>query len=211
MKKIICFSDTHGKHHKMTDWFLKNPADILIFAGDYQFNDMDFGIDFISWFASLPYKQKVMTFGNHDGNFDIVTNEVFSHYKEITVLNHKYSEVLGIKFFGTPYSLHFSTWSFMEDEERLAELYAQIPDDIEILVTHSPASGILDETTRKNRAGSVSLLDRIKQLKNLKLVVCGHIHEARGMKVVDGVTYVNCATVDRQYAQLHDPIIVEFE
>lgn len=213
LRKYVCFSDTHGKHRQITDWLVEQAGDgenTLVCAGDYTFSHTDFGIDFISWFHSLPYKRKILTFGNHDSNYSLVTTEVLLHYDDIIILNHKPAYLDGVKWFGTPYSLRFFDWEFMEDEDRLAQLYRQIPDDTEILVTHSPPKGILDTTLRKNRAGSEALLDRINELPDLKYVICGHIHEARGVETVNGVTYLNAGIYDSRKKELNEPLSFTF-
>jgi len=69
-KKIVCFSDIHGQIDKnLTDWFNSHPGDILIFAGDQKGNRLEDGSKFASWITNLPYKYKVIVFGNHDDNY----------------------------------------------------------------------------------------------------------------------------------------------
>jgi Icc-related predicted phosphoesterase len=55
------------------------------------------------------------------------------------------------------------------------------------------------------------LLKKIKELKDLKLVVFGHIHRAHGMLVQDGVTYVNAAMCGEGYKIMWDPVVVTIE
>lgn len=204
MKKITCFSDTHGKHRELSSWFEKNSGDILIYAGDYQKNSFDDGVDFLNWFASLPFSKKVLTFGNHDSNWEIVTHEA-RKFKSVIVLNQDYANVLGVKIFASPYSVKFGNWWFMKTEPELEELYAKIPNSTKVLVTHSPAFNTVDACSNGWLAGSKALADRINELPNLKYHVCGHIHEAYGMVKKNGLTYINAASMDELYHVVHEP------
>jgi len=207
-KKIICFSDSHGWHHnkKLSNWFENNPADILLFAGDYQVNDQDTGEDFIEWIAELPYKHKIIVPGNHDGNFNTV-REKCKNYNNIHFIVHDSIEIEGIKFFGSAYSRIFGQWWFMESEDVLEYLYNKIPNDTEILVTHTPPFGKLDLTTQGVNAGSTSLNDRILELSKLKYNIFGHIHEGCGSIAKNGIKYINCSVVNELYELVNEPYI----
>ncbi len=62
--RIVCLSDTHGLHRKLT----LPPADILIHSGDFMVHgrSTDEIDDFNSWLGSLPHKHKIVVAGNHD-------------------------------------------------------------------------------------------------------------------------------------------------
>lgn len=62
-------------------------------------------------------------------------------------------------------------------------IYGSIPDDTEILITHTPPYGTLDKTRRGKYAGCQTLSSRLNHLKNCRLHVFGHIHEAAGARV----------------------------
>jgi len=210
--KIVCFSDTHGQHRskKLNKWFQNNPADILIFAGDYQLNSLDTGEDFVEWISELPYKNKIITAGNHDNNFEI-TKKKCKKYSDINFLIHNSVEIEGIKFFASAYSRTFGHWSFMTDEDTLEYLYEKIPEDTEILTTHTPPFKKLDLTFRGVYAGSTSLINRIANLPNLKYNIFGHIHEARSSKTVGTMKYINCSIVNEEYKLTNNPYIFEYE
>src|SRR5512135_352240 len=146
--KIVAFSDIHGQITKnLTEWFENNPADLLLFAGDIQMNNSDSGMKFISWLHRLPYTRKILTFGNHDGNYIYVVNFLRrSEFPSITVLNNESTTVDGIKIFGSPYSVEYGNWYFMKRDSELAGMWQKIPDDVNILLTHCPPYGILDST-----------------------------------------------------------------
>ena len=210
--KIVCFSDTHGQHRskKLNKWFQDNPADMLIFAGDYQLNSDDTGEDFIDWVSGLSYKYKIITAGNHDNNFEI-TKKKSEEYSDINFLIHNNIEIEGIKFFASAYSRTFGHWSFMTDEDTLEYLYKKIPNNTEVLITHTPPFKKLDLTFLEVNAGSTSLINRIENLPNLKYNIFGHIHEAYNTITKKGVKYINCSVVNEIYQMVNEPYIFEFE
>ena len=68
---IICISDTHGEHRKLSIPNTTDPCNtILIHAGDYtKFGKKDHVVDFNNWLGSLPpYKAKIVVNGNHECN-----------------------------------------------------------------------------------------------------------------------------------------------
>ena len=212
MTKITCFSDIHGMQSaELNYWFDNNPGDILLYAGDIQYNNFDNGFYTMEWINSQPYTTKVMIFGNHDNNSEGMI-EYAMHMKNFYVLNDNSIIVDGIKIYGSPYSVTFGNWNFMESEKELISRYKKIPIDTNILLTHTPVSGIMDMSVRYNdiHAGSVSLKNRINKLKQLKYHVCGHIHEGYGIKKVGKVTYINASIVDEKYRFVNNPISFEY-
>jgi Icc-related predicted phosphoesterase len=211
--KIVAFSDTHGQQNdKLTQWFESNPADLLIFAGDLQRNNSDYGYEFIDWFRKLPYTYRVMIFGNHDGN----SNDLYRYLQvkeaeDVILLNNESIVIEGIKIFGSPYTLKYLNWFFMREDDRLEEIWKLIPDDTNILITHGPPYGILDETFDGKLVGSKTLLDRIKELKHLKYNIFGHVQEAHGMKDVGGVTFLNVSLLNEKYQLVNNPTIISYE
>jgi len=210
LTKIVAFSDLHGQiSNKLTQWFFNHPGDILVFAGDIQKNHFDYGEGFLYWLNELPYTHKVITFGNHDGNWADITTLAKS-YNSVTILNHDAIVIDGIKIFGSPYSLPFREWWFMKTEQELRELYRQIPDDVNILITHGAAFGILDEAIGGRATGSTSLLKRIAELKKLKYHISGHIHENFGKLKVGRVTHINASILDERYRVVNDPVVINY-
>lgn len=209
--KIVAFSDLHGQiSKKLNQWFIDHPADMLIFAGDIQYNHFDYGEDFLGWIDQLPYTHKIIVFGNHDGNWETIAG-IAKTYDNIHILNHEFICIDGINIFGSPYSVEFGNWWFMKTEEELEKLYSQIPDNTNILVTHTPAFGILDKTYDGRNAGSVALLEKIKKLRKLKYHIGAHIHEGRGMKKFAHRTHYNVSVLDEKYRQVYMPYIFEYK
>lgn len=68
--------------------------------------------------------------------------------------------------------------------------WSHIPSDTEVLITHTPVYGICDD-----KSGCKALKNEIVRLEHLKMHLCGHIHQAHGMRKRDGVWFSNAATV----------------
>ena len=117
-----------------------------------------------------------------------------------------------MKFYGTPVQLPFLNWAFNRPEEKLIQHWAAIPDDTDVLITHSPPRTIMDWSVYDEiPTGSPSLyfevVERIKPL-----VHCfGHIHSGHGMKVIEDTTFINASNLNEQYQCVYDPIVIEIE
>ena len=85
-----------------------------------------------------------------------------------------------------------------------------IPKATDILITHGPPFGILDETVSGMNVGCEDLLETIRQTK-VKLHVFGHIHEAYGVEESGGVKFVNASVLDFKYNQVNAPIVMELD
>lgn len=205
--RIVCISDTHGGHFRVD---IPN-GDILIHAGDVSLNGTAQQIQcFLDWFSMLPHKHKVFIAGNHDWLAER-NNELFRSMipENVIYLEDSGCEIEGLKFWGSPASPTFYDWAFNYDRGReISKVWSLIPDDVDVLITHGPPEGILDHV-RGRRVGCADLEQRIRQLRNLKLHVFGHIHEGHGEVDCNGVTYINASVLDEMYRVMYDPIVIE--
>jgi len=211
MPKIVCISDTHNLHSKV-----KIPeCDILIHAGDATGRGTLQEItSFLFWFSQQPAKHKVLCFGNHDflpETNPTLTRMLLSEHPSITYIENSEATVMGLRIWGSPWTPRFYDWAFNADPDKLIEVWNSIPEGIDILVTHGPPFGILDETEEGVKAGCNILLHEIQNRIKPKYHISGHIHEGYGTKVVDGITFVNASSCDRRYRPVNRPIILEIE
>lgn len=198
--KLVCVSDTHGQEAKLS----VPDGDILVHCGDFSNMGTEKElISFAGWLKRQPHKQIFISPGNHDG----LTQENPARAKEILensrpgvrLMLHEAIEFGGLKWFLSPYTQEFSGWWWMAEEEELAQRWAEIPDDTQILVTHGPAFGILDtiENQPDYHAGSKSLLERIGQLKDLRHFFSGHLHHTNGQSSnIGGIIFTNAAVLN---------------
>jgi Icc-related predicted phosphoesterase len=208
---IVAISDTHGAHEK-----IKVPdGDVLIHSGDFcrMGQPLEFR-EFVDWFASQDHPHKIFTCGNHDAPVAAFESYCRSAAKDLGIHFLLDEEVVidGVKFYGSPWTPHFYDWHFMKNRgDELAEVWAKIPVDTDVLITHGPAYGHGDEVPGWHglrRAGWIELLKRIKQVQP-KVHFFGHIHEGYGRTVSDEMTttFVNAAIMDGDYKPVNTPQI----
>jgi len=184
-------------------------------AGDFSFQDSQLFEKFIPFFKSLN-KPTIFIPGNHDIIMDRLISQKFYHFKsrdirrlidsEIKDSNIHFlinSEVCidGIKFWGSPYVPYIDQrWAFQYPKFNQTEFaktnWNAIPEDTQILVTHTPPSGIMDADFGGTHFGCRALSTRIDKLLNngrLQVHIFGHSH-VRGIDDrFDNLLFVNGA------------------
>ena len=194
--KILHLADTHNCHHRLRDL---PEADVVVHSGDFcMVGSEQEAIDFLNWFCNLPYRHKIFICGNHDdclydANIDGLDANV--HF-----LSNSGIEMDGVKFYGVP--------MFIEDciTDRQSRNYASIPDDTDVLITQSPAYGILDFDDGINY-GSEEILSRISEL-HLKAHLFGHIHAQHGVAEQNGIIFSNGSIMNADYTTLNRPNVI---
>ena len=191
--RIIHISDTHTKHEEL----ILPEGDMIIHSGDFS-GSLASGYCFFEWFEGLDYKYKILVAGNHDSILAMHNNvkekQMELAKRGIIYLEDSSIEIEGIKFHGSPWTLNYGNYNFMCSEQQIAFYWEKIPNDTNILITHSPAFGILDvapDKTGLKNLGSSSLRYKAESLKDLKYHLIGHIHEGYGIDKGDDYTTIN--------------------
>lgn len=111
---------------------------------------------------------------------------------------------------GSPWQPEFCGWGFnLPRGKPCRERWNQIPDGIDVLITHGPPLGRGDQCIMGNRAGCVDLLDVVQHRVKPKVHVFGHIHEGAGCSS-DGVTdFINAASLSVRYKPTNSPIVFD--
>ena len=219
-KRIVAISDVHCKWNKL----VIPDCDLLISCGDYSFKGENHIVkDFHKWLNKQPAKEIISVQGNHELAVEKDFNQAKLIAKEVCPRVHFIDEGLveidGIKIWCSAITPWFHNWAWNrypgEDIQRHWDL---IPNDVNILITHGPPYGILDElvfpdgTPKGVHVGCWQLKNKIKELKNLKLHFFGHIHnQGHGYKHEDGVSYYNAAICDELYMPTNPISIVDYE
>lgn len=228
--KICAISDLHGELPIIP------PCDLLIVAGDIcvdkigRFVARQDPVLQKDWFnrvarpylLSAPAKHRVVTFGNHDfcGQHCSFASDRPAHAKTSAMqivmddLTHVTVGSQTVSIWMSPWSPPFFQWAFMADEDRLADLYAQIPAGIDILVSHGPPYGYGDtakdmDSSKIIHVGSKALRGEIDRI-NPKILICGHIHGAYGHYQNGTTDIYNVSVVDERYKMVHKPTMIEF-
>ena len=212
---ITCISDLHGHYPQLEG------GNLLIVAGDLTARDDDYEYwQFNKWIKdqAYEYEKVIVIAGNHDNLLIQTPNRHMAHVycHPAEYLCDSGTDFEGLKIWGTPWTKtfegmnpHCKAFTF-DTEEELAEKWKLIPDNTDILVTHSPPYGILDKTIFNERVGSKSLSHKIGLNDNPpKLWVWGHIHEAYGKDLpVRGKNciMVNASHVNEFYKPVNHPV-----
>ncbi|PTB92429.1 metallophosphoesterase [Marinobacter sp. B9-2] len=210
--RIVCISDTHSRHREIPDI---PDGDILVHAGDCTGSGSLPALDeFTQWFGSLPHSRKILIAGNHDFSFEKYPawSREMCEKSGILYLQDEQLTINGLVFFGSPWTPLYKQMAFNADETKMFEVRAGIPDSTNVLITHGPAWRVLDYVPRDSEhAGCFPLAKRIDELLELRVHVCGHIHEGYGYGVreSDGLTFVNASSCDGHYRPINPPITID--
>ena len=216
MPRIVCISDTHNCNEEI----VVPDGDLLIHSGDAVTSGTLLEIErFFRWFEQLPHKQKVLIAGNHDWAYQLQPEMVRTLIPDsIIYLQDSSIEIGGLKIYGSPWQPRFFDWAFnLNRGPEMAEKWAMIPEDIDVLITHGPPNGILDLVPRKGwdeNTGCEELRNRVEQIAafgRLKLHVFGHIHCGYGVHEEFGMKFVNASTCDEQYNPTNPPIVIDLD
>lgn len=223
---IVTISDPHGHQPKLPK------GDLLLSAGDISMLGRYSEVKkHVNWLKSKKQRYKmgiVETCGNHDFLFEdwreglpktkrgVELERNFAQAKKlyedagIHLLMDEEIIINGIKIYGSPASPEFHNWAFNYQRGEIGEkVWSKIPNDVQILITHGPPYG-LGDLCRGGHVGCQALLERIKNLPDLKLHIFGHIHEGAGHYWFQNKLFVNASVLDEYYNGFNDIQIIEW-
>lgn len=206
--RILHLSDTHGFHRQIN---IPAGIDLVAFTGDesnhinpaINFNEF---LDFMEWFRDLPVMHKLFIPGNH-------STYIYRHESEageilekngIRLLNRKLINVAGINFYGEATVPIYGDWAYMANRNKMSKYWEHIPEETNVLLTHTPPKGILDTTENRSHelemAGCSALRKKVEKLPALQAHLFGHIHDYKqiintGTRQIGTVTFSNAAAV----------------
>ena len=217
--KVVATSDCHGRLARAE----LPPGDVLVLAGDILDNesgepDEDAELqekrlpELDAFLAILPYKHILLIAGNHDWVFEKRPGSQ-KKLPHATYLQDDSVEIEGVKFHGSPWQPLFLNWAFNlpRGGPELLERWKQIPSDTDVLITHGPPHGILDEVPWRKpplHVGCELLRERVDVLRP-KVHVFGHIHDSYGRLEQDGTLFLNVALCTDAMAPVQPPQVFE--
>lgn len=223
--RIACISDFHGNLD-----FEVPDCDLLLIAGDIcgssRIHDQLIYLngEFRRFLENIGNRNIpiILVVGNHDLVFEQCP-ELVPYLPCFTLLDRSVTftenpwglkDSKSLEIYGSPWQKRFYDWAFNLDSEDLKLKWAEIPEDTEVLLLHSPVYGILDLVLDGSHQGCPHLLERIRSLKDLKLVVFGHLHLQGGQTETHDfgngpIKFVNAALMDDNYKLLRKPVVVE--
>lgn len=229
--RVLAIADLHGDLPQIDD------CDLLLIAGDicsdyHQMSKARHGTNrnqnqdkgeqrqrhwldttFREWLDELRARgiTVVATWGNHDfiGEHSFLVPEL-----DWILLIDDEVTIHGLRIWSTPWTPNLRRWAFQLDDHANDIRVSQIPEGLDILMTHGPPFGVLDFVAPQ--FGSVHVgderlryeMDRIR----VPTMVCGHIHEERGVEKVmlkdtdDFTVVINVAHMDEKYEKTRGPV-----
>jgi Icc-related predicted phosphoesterase len=185
--KILALADLHGKFFRLDGIIKKSdPVDLIVFCGDLtQGGPPESAVYSISVLKHLC-KHVLCVPGNWDppevrqaiSQYAINLEDTPRVYNDVEFIGLGGSNPTGNN---TPYELAEEELSY-----KLEVLLSRTPLGRTVLVSHAPPLNTLDMTP-KGAAGS-SAVRNVRD--KVDVVICGHIHGARG-KVKDGAWVIN--------------------
>ena len=222
---VTLISDTHAKHNRLRHDL--PGGDLLIHAGDFMTSGYHVheARNFFEWYDKIvTYDTKVFIAGNHDRIMQLEVEQMrgeLTGYKSIDYLEDEQMSLdrgneagETVHIYGSPWQPEFFQWAYNlpRSGDELKSKWAAIPDNTDILVTHGPAWGFVDdvEGRRGQHLGCELLTERIKAFRP-KIHVCGHIHSGYG-HYFDGHThFFNAAVLNERYEYAHTPWHFEWD
>lgn len=231
--RVIAIADLHGDLPEIPD------CDLLLIAGDicpdfHRMSRARYGASrsgvvedkgeqrqrhwldttFRTWLDELWTRgiQVIATWGNHDfvGEHPFLVPDDL----EWTLLVDDEITTHGLRIWGTPWCPNLRRWAFQINDHQNNIRCQQIPEGLDILMTHSPPFGVLDFVAPQ--FGSVHVGDEWlrNEMERLRVptMVCGHIHEERGVEKVmlgtggEFTAVINVAHMDESYSSKRGPV-----
>eukprot|EP00760_Papus_ankaliazontas_P034637 PhM_4_TR7321/c0_g1_i1/m.583 len=187
--RIVCISDTHGKH-EMVD---VPPGDVLIHAGDialmsciFTSSDMERKyIEFNQWLSTLPHAKKIVIAGNHDTYLEKIGAErAQSLLSSATYLEYSSTTYKGIKFFGSPRSEK----KFSINQAYQVPNYTPHGSAIHALSSAATEGDVVDVFISHQSPPCDGMLRFMQATDNVRVYVCGHMHGNHGRHVLPKVS-----------------------
>lgn len=212
--KILAVSDLHTTGLKGLARYVRECA-LVLFAGDFTEHGRTRGVEqsvrwvndvFCPWCAAFPGVRFCVVPGDHDMFAERRAAEI-RWPENVTYLDPlaedpeaRTCEFAGLKIYGVACTPYQKGGAFECSSKALERAFAEIPDGLDVLVSHAPplVDGYnIDVDGRRHRhRGSAELTEAIRRTRP-RLVVCGHVHGGDHRRAVleDGTVVVNVSRV----------------
>jgi hypothetical protein len=206
MVRIVCLADTHLEHWKLR---ILPYGEVLVHAGDFTNLGTEHEVQtFADWFAGQEHPKKICIAGNHDFLFQRqpeLARKILED-RGIIYLEDQETEAFGLRFYGAPHTPTFHDWAFNLDRgPKIRAKWELIPTGLDVLITHGPAFGWLDD------GKGCEDLTEVLMKRCPRLHICGHVHEGYGALKTQERIQVNAALCNRWNQLVKLPIVVDIE
>jgi Icc-related predicted phosphoesterase len=206
--RIVCIADLHVTKHQSMPKNLPD-GDVLVIAGDICGKGLLSEVErFDEWLYRLEFEHKIVIAGNHDHALakadkphDLIKNGIYLQDSGV-VIN-------GRTFWGSPWQPRYFDGAF--DLARgcdLEEVWKKIPGGTDVLITHTPPFGILDQTRKGKHIGCKKLVCAVLRINPIAHIF-GHVHECAGVLQKDHTVFVNSSISNARNLTVVCPKVID--
>lgn len=233
--RFVTISDTHSKHVNLELPF----GDVLLHTGDFTEQGDPAEVDaFCQWMVEQPHARKIVIAGNHDltlhgeryeqACIDWGVPRDGCEAERCTQVRAKLAavpgleylccgatDVQGVKVWGAPWVPSCGGVFTKPRGPALAQVWAQIPTDVDVLLTHGPPRGHGDLCKPRKlgmgwkHVGCTDLYEAVTQRVRPAFHVFGHIHEGYGTTTDGTTTFINAASCTARGQCTQPPVVFD--
>jgi hypothetical protein len=203
--KIIAFTDIHGSYRKVDEILTKVSADAVVIGGDITTVGTRAEVEQ----AIEGWKRFGRPLVAVAGNMDSPEIDGVLESTGVSV-NGRGVRIGDVGFFGvsaSPLSPLHTPYEISEEEtaQRIEAGYRTVRDSrVKVFVPHAPPHNTkVDKVFMGTHVGSKSVREFIER-EQPDVVICGHIHEARGQDTIGRSKIVNCGPAGKGYYAIVD-------
>lgn len=203
--KLLCITDIHGERAVFEEILRKSPdCDAVLLGGDItNFGTPDQAESFIKLAAS-SFRHVLAVAGNCD------SRQIDERISKLGVsLFGVGTTIDGIGFLGCSAMPPWTGSMYELTEQEMGNILQrgneQVGDAAQrVVLSHTPPHGcLLDDSRRAGHVGSHAVREFVDSTQP-DLLVCGHIHEARGTDTIGSTVVVNCGpALEGNFAVAH--------
>lgn len=201
-------------------------GDVLLYTGDLtRVGKPEEIMSFNAWLGLQDYQHKIGIVGNHDLLFEDDRKKACGLFTEgVLLFDETYllpvaGQAEPLKIWGTPWNPWFQDWAFnLQRGPEMASRWMLVPDDVDILLTHTPPYGIQDFVDNRHGRGPIGCEELRKRVDDIafagewkqRLNCFGHVHESYGHTVDISTrwTFVNGSNC--LWTLNHPPYVIDY-
>lgn len=229
MIDICVISDLHGYLPEI------KPCELLLICGDIiplecqgssNKTNKWFNKTFRDWTERIDCKKILFIAGNHELRVENHTDKyriLFPEHNKATYLKdsqyiYKGSDGKSYSIYGTPWCQVFGSWAFMATDDKLEEIYSNIPEGLDILMTHDQPYGYGDILLQKDcpwatgeHIGNKPLAKAVLE-KQPRYLFTAHLHSTdHNCVMINQTKRYNVSLKDEKYQVVYEPLYLNID